>query len=71
MVIDLLEPFLNFLLHGSELLGGTLECHVWEDSVLTLIFKPLIEIIHMIYRWIRMEISQLTHVQCFSKYSTV
>jgi hypothetical protein len=36
-----------------------------------LVFKPLIGMMHIIYCWIRTEISQLFHVYCFPKFCIV
>jgi hypothetical protein len=61
----------NFWMFPSELLDGIPELHVHADTIFMLIFIPLIGLMHTIYRWIRTEISQLFHVQCFPKFCTV
>jgi hypothetical protein len=41
------------------LFSGTLELHVYADNIFNLIFESLIGMMHIIYRWIRIEISHI------------
>jgi hypothetical protein len=69
--------YVNCLLQARELRAVSKWTSWWNPKFACLggqcfdvDYQTASEMIHMIYRSIRMKISQLTHVQCFSKYCT-